>query len=1011
MKKFKIFITAFTILFSYDFYFSQPNHNWSVGFGDNPIPLFNYDTGRAVDMDKDGNVYVAGSFYGSMDLDPGAGTYVLNSNGDMDAFIAKYDKKGALLWAFKIGSVGQDIAFDVKIDEVNKLMYVGGYFGGTADFNPSITTNNLTSAGAYDCFLAKYDIADDVGPLPLYNWAIRMGGTGYDRLFAIALDNYGNIFATGSFEGTSIQFNTKAGCSGSSVINSTSYSDIFVAMYTSAGCCNWAHGYGGGYNFDEGLGVATDASGNAYFTGLYRGTIDFDPSSGAGNHTSVSVSSVPTTDIFMLKLNPEGDYEWSNSFGGTGAERGNDIKTDATGGVIITGDFDGPSVDFDPSGGTSYVYNSVGTGSHDEAYMAKYDNTGALIWANGLTSTAAIWSNGLALDDKGDIYITGQYSSSADFDPYGGSYVLNSASNDFYIAKYNGLMGSLIWASSAGLGRGYGIDVNCCKKLGVTGDYSGTVDFDFPSCSSSNLTSAALGLGDVFVASYELAALNSGPGGVGSAADNPFWLDAGNITGIISGGAVSLWPDRSGNNNFANQTVSSANPTYYSSQINGLPALSFSTNDYMTTSAIKCLNTNNISWYTVGKANTNTSTGIFLSSKYTSGAGAGSANVWNTIVTTTGNQYASQARAYSGTGGAVVKGWATGYQMLSAIWDGKAAFTLDGCRNGTAYSAATGLDAIPDGHVSTYFGKNSGAVGISSNYYLNGYIAEVFALSKTINQTQRVIIDNYLAAKYNLTITGDKYSYEVSYGKEVTGIGQAATNDNHLMARGPAIVEIGNPDNLQTNDYMLWGHTGASMSANIVNVPTAYMSSGGISMNRVWRVNETGTDVGNVTVRFYMDGIDNGTSTNYELLVDADGNLSNATRITSGYCWDPVNNIASWTGVNFANGDYFTIGCPTGAAFRENQNNNEESITGNNKSAQIKVFPSPNSGIFMVTISNLSNESPANIKIFDVVGKLVQEIRIENKEQLSNIEIKEKGLYIIKVISEDKEYTTKVVIQ
>ena len=126
-------------------------------------------------------------------------------------FVAKYDANGVVMWAKQAGGTGDDVGYDVNVDTTGNV-YVGGYFQGTASFG----NTNVTSAGADDIFLAKYD---NLGNLL---WVRRAGGNGSDKANDIAVDGTGNCYVAGAF-GATATFD-------STLLTSYGGSDAFIAQ-------------------------------------------------------------------------------------------------------------------------------------------------------------------------------------------------------------------------------------------------------------------------------------------------------------------------------------------------------------------------------------------------------------------------------------------------------------------------------------------------------------------------------------------------------------------------------------------------------------------------------------------------------------------------------------------------------------------------------------------------------------------------------------------------------------
>ena len=184
-------------------YDAAGTHQWSHGFG-SP----GGDVGYAVDVDGSGNALVTGQFQGTVNF--GGGN--LESAGQNDIFVAKYDPAGVHQWSQRFGGTLGDIGYDVAVDGWGNAL-VTGYFQGTVDFGGG----DLTSAGGFDIFVAKFNSAG------VHRWSQRFGSTSGDFGNAVAADGSGNVLVTGVFRGT-----TTFGGGG---LTSAGNDDIFVAMY------------------------------------------------------------------------------------------------------------------------------------------------------------------------------------------------------------------------------------------------------------------------------------------------------------------------------------------------------------------------------------------------------------------------------------------------------------------------------------------------------------------------------------------------------------------------------------------------------------------------------------------------------------------------------------------------------------------------------------------------------------------------------------------------------------
>ena len=297
------------------------------------------DEGRGIALDSAGNVYTTGRFEGTVDFDPGAGTFTLTSAGDNDIFVSKLDSEGNFLWAKAMGGTSGDEGRGIALDSAGNV-YTTGRFEGTADFDPGTGTFNLTSAGGLDIFVSKLDSEGN------FAWAKAMGGTHYDLGYGIAVDSVDNVYIVGAFGGTA-DFDPGAGTFN---LTSADWNDIFVSKLDSAGNFVWAKGMGGTHD-DYGFGIAVDSASNVYTTGRFSDTVDFDPGAGTFNLTSAGGD-----DIFVSKLDSAGDFVWAKGMGGTGYG----IAVDSAGNVYTTGSFIS-TADFDPEA-CAFNLTSAGIG-------------------------------------------------------------------------------------------------------------------------------------------------------------------------------------------------------------------------------------------------------------------------------------------------------------------------------------------------------------------------------------------------------------------------------------------------------------------------------------------------------------------------------------------------------------------------------------------------------------------------------------------------------------------------
>jgi hypothetical protein len=325
-------------------------------------------------------------------------------------------------------------------------------------------------------------------PAQNLEWAKRMGGVSEDRGHSIVVDETGNVYTIGIFEGT-VDFDPGPG-----IFNLTSagWTDIFVSKVDPDGNFIWAKKLGG-TNFDYGYSIALDGIGNVYTTGVFQGTADFDPGSGTFNLTSAG-----STDVFISKLDPSGNFEWAKKLGGTSAEMGNSITVDSNSNVYLTGWFS-ETVDFDPGSG---IFNLTSAGGSD-IFIIKLNDVGNFDWAKQLGGTGLDEGLSVAVDGSGHVYTTGFFNGTADFDPGPDSSNLTSLGNtDVFISKLDA-SGNFVWAVQQGgedEDRGDEIAVDGSGQLYILGIFEGTINFT----SESNLVNLiSAGDFDIFISKLD----------------------------------------------------------------------------------------------------------------------------------------------------------------------------------------------------------------------------------------------------------------------------------------------------------------------------------------------------------------------------------------------------------------------------------------------------------------------------------------------------------------------------
>jgi len=320
--------------------------------------------------------------------------------------------------------------------------------------------------------------------IPDWQWATGAGGSGVDYGNSIITDASGNVYATGEFGSDSISF-------GSITLYNQDLNDIFVVKYNPAGNVVWAKSFGGNKD-DFSKSIALDENGNVYITGSFvSDSISF------GNFKLFNCTHhyYIISDIFIAKLDPNGEVIWAIKEGGEDADEGTGIKIDQAGNIFLTGDFCSQTITF---GNITLTNSAVGK---KDVFLVKFDSNANVLWAKSIYGTKNENVTGIALDGSGNICITGYFNSLSITFNNTTLYNTTTNGNNIFIAKYN-TNGNVIWAKSAGgiysdtdiQSRGIATDSD--GNMYITGHfYNWTITFD-------NITLTSSGWEDIFIVKY-----------------------------------------------------------------------------------------------------------------------------------------------------------------------------------------------------------------------------------------------------------------------------------------------------------------------------------------------------------------------------------------------------------------------------------------------------------------------------------------------------------------------------
>jgi hypothetical protein len=400
---------------------ATPVHLWSHNYGDSDDQFTD-----ACFVDPSGNVILVGSFYGSVNI---ATPYT--SLGRRDAIVAKWDKNGSPLWSKRVGFKSVDTGWSGTTDVAGNVIMVG-----STGPNPN----------ERDAFIAKY--APDGTQTWIKYFVAATDSIAYTEV--VATDATKHILAAGRFNG-SITL-------GGSTLVAIGADNLFVAEFDAGGSHIWSKAYHATGDVDV-ISIAVDSNGGPVLFGAFAGSVNF----GGGTLNSASSS-----NLFLVKLDTDGNQVWAHRYGDTGDFGSGAMAMDATGRICITGSMEG-NINF--GGGTLTPVTPP------DIYLAMFNAAGTHLWSKRFGDASYESGTWLTFASNNDVLLTAVAQGPGSIDFGGGALTPAVGINATFVARFFPASGAHRWSTKyAGNDNTYGMADEYNGDLILGGGFYGTLN-------------------------------------------------------------------------------------------------------------------------------------------------------------------------------------------------------------------------------------------------------------------------------------------------------------------------------------------------------------------------------------------------------------------------------------------------------------------------------------------------------------------------------------------------------
>ncbi|XWV25269.1 hypothetical protein QJ856_gp0501 [Tupanvirus deep ocean] len=508
---------------------NQPNHRSTISkvtwVANISGPGREFITTSATDSNN--NIIVAGIYQGDAAVGSLAGCptnfynsdntigEIIYSSGNYDAFIAKYDSNGCVLWVSKIVGTTKDTLISISIDMNNNIIATGFYSGNQLVIYNSNNQKvaSLPSIDSISSFIIKYDISGN----PL--WVNAIVSTSVIIINSVAIDITNNIFVTGYYNAITVNFYNPNNTIGSTLPLSVG-NEAFIAKYNLSGYVVWSTRIGNNGsaipNDVISYGISVSLDGSVVVTGSYRtnSLLFYNAPNGSitSEHTLANTN-VNTTDTFVAKYSTLGQSVWATRIGGISNDFGISVAVDNLNNIAVVGGYISQPITIYSAPNGSIPSLVLTNNGRTDIFVAKYDPQGIAIWSAKISGSGGEISQSVTTDTNNNIIITGFftsqpliiYNSNGTTGPtLNGTRNVNNNSSNSFLVKYDH-NGMTLWAAKQmGSNNSVGMSVSSdyYNDIILVGSYTSNPFLIYNSVGAINSQLNNFGQIDSFIVKY-----------------------------------------------------------------------------------------------------------------------------------------------------------------------------------------------------------------------------------------------------------------------------------------------------------------------------------------------------------------------------------------------------------------------------------------------------------------------------------------------------------------------------